>query len=295
MYDGGVLAHARLFLLEPEKANVATGSELLRSLADDGVDFTSFYASVYESDVSGGGWLPLHRNELLIDDKLDILEEHEIELPIPEAPGVSSGNSEDQSASTRRRIDVKLFRRPAEGMPERTNASMMTIAAAQTTGKLPKSLGYFGIGVMGAKTQSNVGTVWRSAYQMGASFLFTIGQRYRSQATDTVNAPTRIPLFELDDWTAFAKFAPRGCQWVAVEMGGTPLEEFDHPTDAVYILGSEDQGVPNSIVRACHHVISLDSVNYASYNVAVAGSLVMYDRMIKMKAIRKAEEGNIGK
>lgn len=73
------------------------------------------------------------------------------------------------------------------------------------------------------------------------------------------------------------------------------MEEFQHPRDAVYILGSEDHGVPNSIVRACHHVISLESERYASYNVAVAGSLVMYDRMIKMKTTRKVEEEREGK
>jgi tRNA G18 (ribose-2'-O)-methylase SpoU len=103
-----------------------------------------------------------------------------------------------------------------------------------------------------------------------------------------VKAPTRIPLFELDDWEAFAKFAPRGAKWVAVEMGGVPLDEFEHPHDCVYILGSEDNGVPNSVVRSCHHVVSLDSERYASYNVAVAASLVMYDRMTKMKT--KAKE-----
>ena len=57
-----------------------------------------------------------------------------------------------------------------------------------------------GVGVIGAKTQANVGTLWRSAYQLGASFLVTIGQRYRVHSTDAVQAPTRIPLFEMDDW-----------------------------------------------------------------------------------------------
>ena len=55
-------------------------------------------------------------------------------------------------------------------------------------------------------------------------------------------------------------------------------------------LGSEDNGVPNSVVRSCHHVVSLDCERYASYNVAVAASLVMYDRMTKMKAKEKGSK-----
>ena len=209
----------------------------------------------------------------------------DIQLPVP--PLADNESDGETTAPISRRIDVKLFPRPVEGRPERIHDSEMTNAAAQPTGKLSKSQGYFGVGVIGAKTQANVGTLWRSAYQLGASFLFTIGQRYRAQSTDTVKAPTRIPLFELNDWEAFAKFAPRGARWVAVEMGGVPLEEFEHPHDAVYILGSEDNGVPNSVVRSCHHVVSLDCERYASYNVAVAASLVMYDRMTKMKAKEK--------
>ena len=45
--------------------------------------------------------------------------------------------------------------------------------------------GYFGIGIQNAKTDENIGTLWRSAFIMGASFIFTIGKRYKKQATDT--------------------------------------------------------------------------------------------------------------
>ena len=38
-------------------------------------------------------------------------------------------------------------------------------------------------------------------------------------------------------------------QWVVVEMGGEPLETFKHPDQAIYILGSEDTGLPDSIVQ----------------------------------------------
>ena len=50
---------------------------------------------------------------------------------------------------------------------------------------------------------------------------------------------------------------------------------------AVYILGAEDTGLPESVVRACHRHVALPSVHYESFNVAVAGSIVMYDRLAK--------------
>ena len=110
---------------------------------------------------------------------------------------------------------------------------------ATPSGDIPVS-GYFGADVVNTKNQANVGTLWRSAYQLGASFIFTIGTRYRHAPTDTVRATQRLPMYEHDSWNAFVESAPRGARWVAVEFGGTPLEEFEHPLDAVYILGSED-------------------------------------------------------
>ena len=76
---------------------------------------------------------------------------------------------------------------------------------------------------MNTKNQASVGTLWRSAYQLGAAFIFTTGTRYRQQPTDTLKTDSRLPLFELDDWSQFAQFAPSRCKWVAVEMCGRRL------------------------------------------------------------------------
>ena len=67
-----------------------------------------------------------------------------------------------------------------------------------------------------------------------------------------------------------------------VLVSGVPLHEFQHPERAVYILGAEDAGLPASVVRACAHCVSLEGVRASSYNVAVAATLIMYDRCIKL-------------
>ncbi|MFK5282415.1 TrmH family RNA methyltransferase, partial [Lacticaseibacillus paracasei] len=48
-----------------------------------------------------------------------------------------------------------------------------------------------------------------------------------------------------------------------------------------YLLGAEDHGLPDVVIQRCHRLVSLESVRTPSFNVAVAGSLVMYDRLIK--------------
>ena len=67
-------------------------------------------------------------------------------------------------------------------------------------------------------------------------------------------------------------------------MGGEPLRTFEHPERCVYLLGAEDAGLPEPILRACRHRVSLEGVRAESYNVAVAGTLVMYDRLTKKGA-----------
>ena len=141
--------------------------------------------------------------------------------------------------------------------------------------------GYFGIGVYQVKRAENVGMLWRSAWQLGAAFLFTIGTRYKPTADDVFKSWLQVPLFRYDTFAEMTAASAYSCQLVGVEMGGTPLAGFVHPDRAVYLLGAEDSGLPNDIRARCHQVISIPSVRTASYNVAVAGSLVMYDRMVK--------------
>ena len=44
-----------------------------------------------------------------------------------------------------------------------------------------------------------------------------------------------------------------GWEWVGIEMGGVPLDTFVHPRRAVYILGSEDNGL-SSMLRGAEEV-----------------------------------------
>lgn len=144
-------------------------------------------------------------------------------------------------------------------------------------------MGYFTIGIYRNKTEENLGTLWRSAYQLGAAGVFTINHKYKKQSSDTAHTMENIPFWDYPDWEAFLANRARGAQIVAIEMDGIPLREFKHPKQAIYLLGSEDQGLPSKILEQCQHVVSLEAVRKPSFNVAVAGSLVMYDRLYGQK------------
>ena len=103
--------------------------------------------------------------------------------------------------------------------------------------------GFFGIGIYRGKTETNHGSLWRSAWQLGASFIFSIGARFKRTAGDTTNAHLNLPCYSYAEWNDFAPATPHSTSLVAVEMGGTPLREFAHPDRAIYILGSEDNGL----------------------------------------------------
>lgn len=138
--------------------------------------------------------------------------------------------------------------------------------------------GYFEIGIYHPKTDINVGTLWRSAFQLGAQGIFTIGRRYKRQASDTVNAMLQIPLRHYETIEDFLKNRPINACLIGVEMGGRQIESFVHPKQAIYLLGAEDYGLPQEIMDKCKHIVSLGSCRTLSYNVSVAGSIIMYNR-----------------
>jgi len=77
--------------------------------------------------------------------------------------------------------------------------------------------GYFGIGVYQPKTTENIETLWRSAHNFGAAFIFTIGARYKKQPSDTTKAEKHIPLIEYKDFDGFMANAPKDAKLVFIE------------------------------------------------------------------------------
>ena len=139
---------------------------------------------------------------------------------------------------------------------------------------------FFAIGIQNGKTPENLGVLWRSAQNLGASYIFTIGNRYAKQACDTHNAVKSIPYFHYDTFDDFFNNLPKGARLVGVELtdNAESLEVFNHPRRCVYLLGAEDHGLSKQAIEKSHFLVKFKS--QLSLNVSVAGSIVMYDRGI---------------
>ena len=138
--------------------------------------------------------------------------------------------------------------------------------------------GYFGIGIYHTKNSINVGTLWRSAQNFGAAFLFTIGRRYQRQASDTLHTWKHIPLIHYETFSDFLSCRPFDCLLIGIEQTeeSMSISKFSHPERAIYLLGAEDNGLPSEVLDECQKVVHIDTP--MCLNVAVAGSIVMFDR-----------------
>lgn len=143
------------------------------------------------------------------------------------------------------------------------------------------SRGYFGVALWNPKAQVNIGTMLRSAHNLGAAFVSVFGHRYRHQSSDTVKSYRHIPLFTYDNCEDFWDHLPKDCLPVAVEIHrrSKDLTKVTHPERAVYILGPEDGSLPEFITDRAHVIVQIPSK--FCLNLACAGSIVLYDRLLK--------------
>lgn len=142
--------------------------------------------------------------------------------------------------------------------------------------------GYYAIGIFRGKTEHNIGTLWRSAYILGAAYIFTIDGKYKKQTSDVVRAWSRIPLFNYKTFDDFLQNIPYDCRIVGIEIDekAEMLHDFEHPKRAIYLLGAEDTGLPDFVKEKCHFLVQLPG--NSSLNVGVTGGIVMHDRVAKM-------------
>lgn len=141
--------------------------------------------------------------------------------------------------------------------------------------------GWYGIGIERGKTSENLGTLFRSAVCLGAAFVFTVGERYHPQSSDTLKSWRHIPYLRYADVEDLEAHIPYDCPLIGVERSADaqPLETFTHPRRAMYLLGPEDGSLSAAAVDACHQIVRFDS--RWCLNVASAGTVVLYDRHAK--------------
>jgi tRNA G18 (ribose-2'-O)-methylase SpoU len=145
-----------------------------------------------------------------------------------------------------------------------------------------RARGYFGIGVEGVSKPANIGALLRTAHAFGAAFCFSIGAGWDARANrraDTADTPAHVPLWRFPDLDALV--LPQNCALVGVELldDAVDLPSFRHPLDAAYVLGPERAGLSPAMLARCRHVVRIPT--RFALNLAVAGALVLYDRLLQ--------------
>ena len=151
-----------------------------------------------------------------------------------------------------------------------------------TSANRPAARGYFGIGVKGVSKSANVGALLRTAHAFGAAFCFTVGAGFDARAArvaDTADTTSHLPLWRFATLEQLA--LPLHCALVGVELmpDALDLPSFRHPLNAAYILGPERSGLSPATLARCRHVVRIPT--RFALNLAVAGALVLYDRLLQ--------------
>jgi tRNA G18 (ribose-2'-O)-methylase SpoU len=139
--------------------------------------------------------------------------------------------------------------------------------------------GYFAIGAERISKALNLGNLMRSAHGFGASFTFTIGASYQAleARADTSKGRQHLPHYS---WASTTELTlPEGCRLVGVELldEAVDLPSFRHPLRAAYVLGPEQGTLSPELLARCDHVVRIPTS--FCVNLAMAGAIVMYDRV----------------
>ncbi len=140
--------------------------------------------------------------------------------------------------------------------------------------------GYFAMGAEGISKSRNLGNLMRSAHAFGASWVFTVDAMHEEKElrqADTSGTEGSVPLYNFDNLDAM--MLPKGCALVGIELTDDAIElpSFRHPRRAAYVLGPERASLSAPMVERCDLIVKIPTK--FCVNVAIAGAIVMYDRV----------------
>jgi tRNA G18 (ribose-2'-O)-methylase SpoU len=134
--------------------------------------------------------------------------------------------------------------------------------------------------------EHNVGSLVRTAHAVAAEEVLLIGERdWNVEAARTAELYTTVT--QLPDADAFrSHLVDRGLQLVAVELDDRAVNLFDaeYPERPCFLLGAELGGIPSELLDDAELVVQIPQWGLVpSLNLAVAGSVVLYDFLAKQR------------
>lgn len=150
------------------------------------------------------------------------------------------------------------------------------------------------IGLVNPKTPTNMGAIMRAAGCYQVSSVRYTGERFGHAVkyhTDTKDIFGKIPLQHVE---ALLGGLPATTKIVCVELveGASPLPEFVHPEQAIYIFGPEDGSIPQELIDSADHVVYIPTIG--CMNLAATVNVLLYDRLAKSPTLHDSLERIVG-
>ena len=133
----------------------------------------------------------------------------------------------------------------------------------------------------------NLGTLLRSAYSFGFEKVILspgCADLYNSKTIQSSQgALFHIPVEKQDilSWIGQARSEGFVCFATALHSHSRFLHEISFPKKTALILGNEGSGLPDEIIKACNESVKIEMAAFESLNVAIAGSIGMYEAFIQ--------------
>lgn len=137
------------------------------------------------------------------------------------------------------------------------------------------------IALTNPKSSTNVGGAMRAAGCYDAQKVVYSGDRFNRAvrlAADTQKVHEIVPLVHYEE---LLDALEPGMKLVCVDLieGATPLPNFEHPENAMYLFGPEDGTIKQKVINKADAVVYVPTIG--CMNLAASVNVVMYDKLAK--------------
>ena len=152
------------------------------------------------------------------------------------------------------------------------------------------------IGLVNPKSPDNVSSVMRSAGNFGVGHVFYTGSRYARAIRLNPDIPNmsrkvseNIPLSEVVN---LIDNVPAEMKIVCVEFAenAIPLPAYQHPENAFYIFGPEDNSITQDIIDRADDVVYVPT--NGCMNLSATVNVLLYDRLAKSFSLSSSVHGS---
>lgn len=169
---------------------------------------------------------------------------------------------------------------------------------ARRLAEYQRGLRPFAVAAWEISKEHNVGTLVRTAHAAAAAEVILLGDReWNVAAARTADLYTAVVQLDADVDAFRAHLDRRGWNLVAVELATSSVNLFDavYPDRPCFLLGAELGGVPQELLDDATAIVQIPQWGLVPcLNLAVAGSIVVYDHLAKQAragALRRTDGG----